>query len=348
MARDQRLESFAQGGQGDRGRPSAWLAVQAAGVSSPEVLADATPDELLGVGRAWKSLEGWTFTGKLAVVRELIRRYPRSEDEGAEALAAGGLPDEWDPRLHHEVAAALGISVVAAAKLVNLAWTLDSRLAGISKALDDGLLDPGKVRMIVDETCVLETGNLFARAEEIILAGLGKCRTWADLVRLVQRAVITVDPDGAEKRRERAEREEARLKVWRETSGTCGLQVTGLPTDEALAAQAHIEARALEYKAARIRRPLEGLRVMAFADILNGVPAAQRIAWEQARGEEARRAGTDDETDDQAARDARLRETTRQAKEKFHEEAALPPPPHNARNEEICITSTRSRSARAA
>jgi len=38
-----------------------------------------------------------------------------------------------DPRLHHEVAAALGISVVAAGRLVSLAWTLDCRLPGIQR-----------------------------------------------------------------------------------------------------------------------------------------------------------------------------------------------------------------------
>src|SRR5215471_12015913 len=109
-ARDQRLESFGQGRWSDQSGPSVWLAVEAAEVSRPEVLADATGDELLGVGRAWKSLEGWAFCGKLEVVRELIRRYPPVED-GEPGLEAGGPTAGWDRRLHHEVAAALGISV---------------------------------------------------------------------------------------------------------------------------------------------------------------------------------------------------------------------------------------------
>src|SRR5262249_25871180 len=134
---------------------SGWLALQAGDVSRPEVLGDATGDELLGIGRVWKSLETWCFTGKLAGARELIRRYPLHENDEPGA-AAGGLPDEWDPRLHHEVAAALGISVVAAGKLINLAWTLDARLPGIGQALEKNLLDPGRVRMIVDETTVLD------------------------------------------------------------------------------------------------------------------------------------------------------------------------------------------------
>jgi hypothetical protein len=46
------------------------------------------------------------------VVRELIRRCP--VNERYEADEACGLPEEWDPRLHHEIAAALGISTAAA------------------------------------------------------------------------------------------------------------------------------------------------------------------------------------------------------------------------------------------
>jgi hypothetical protein len=112
-----------------------------------------------------QALETWTFTGKLAVVRELIARHPINERDEP-GTAAGGLPDEWDPRLHHEVAAALGISVIAAGRLVNLTWTLDSRLPGIGKALEGNRLDPPRVRMIIDETSVLEDEALFGARRE--------------------------------------------------------------------------------------------------------------------------------------------------------------------------------------
>jgi hypothetical protein len=313
--RDQRLEEFAQGRWADQARPSGWLALQVCDVSRPEVIGQATEDELLGIGRAWKSLETWSFTGKLAVVRELIRRYPLNEhDEPGEE--AGGLPDEWDPRLHHEVAAALGISVAAAGKLVDLTWTLDSRLPGIGKAVEAGRLDPARVRMIVDETSVLDREDLFARAEAIILAGLAAGKTWADLQRLVQRAVITVDSQGARKRREQAEREHARIQFWRESTGTCALRGTGLPTDQALAATANIEARALDYKAVPIKRPTDILRVMAYLDLINGVTIAQRAAWAQAE-DEARQVAADD----QVAGDADLRAAASQARDKFRQKA---------------------------
>jgi hypothetical protein len=150
--------------------------------------------------------------------------------------------------LHHEVAAALGISPVAAGKLAHLAWTLDSRLRGIGQALEDGRVDPARVRLIVDGTSVLEDDLMFAKAEQVILDGLTDCKTWSALERLVERAVIIADPQGAQRRRERAAREHARLRFWRENWGTCGMQATGLPTDEALAANARIEGRARQYK----------------------------------------------------------------------------------------------------
>jgi hypothetical protein len=196
--RDQRLTWFAQGRRADVAPGSGWLAQQAGDVTQPEVLEQATDDEILGIGRAWKSLETWTFAQKLAVVRELIRRHPlRERDEPGSA--GGGLPGEWDPRLHHEVAAALGISVPAAARLAGITWTLDCRLPGISRALGENKVDPGGVRMIVDETSVLEREDLFARAEKIILAGLPRCRTWADL--LVRREALLIRVEVGDLRR---------------------------------------------------------------------------------------------------------------------------------------------------
>ena len=306
--RDLRLGDFGQGCWADQSRGSGLLALEADDVSRPEVLQGATDDEVIGIGRAWRALETWVFARKIGVVRELIRRYPANERY--EVDQAGGLPAEWDPRLHHEIAAALGISTVAAGKLANLAWTLEARLPGIGQALERNKLDPGRVKMIADETSVLDREDLFAKVEQIILAGLANCRTWTDLLRVVQGAVITVDPEGAEKRRLQAERENARIRFWHENSGTCGLQGTGLPTDQALAAHANIEARALEYKAVPIRQKIDILRVMAYLDILNGVTVDQRIAWAQA-DEAARKA-----EDEKLAAKAERRRAAQQAKAK--------------------------------
>ena len=55
--RDPRLGRFAQGKRGDAAPGSPWLALMACDVSRPELLGQATGDELLGIGRSWTRLE---------------------------------------------------------------------------------------------------------------------------------------------------------------------------------------------------------------------------------------------------------------------------------------------------
>jgi Domain of unknown function (DUF222) len=275
--RDSRWELFAQGGSGDRARPNAWQLMILSDLSGADGrCAGATDDEVFGVLGQWGAAAAWLEGRKLAVVRELIRRRPDERNSGT--ATASGLPWDWDDHLAHEIALELRISVPAARKLLWAAWALEARLPGIGTALDEGRLDAGRARTVVDETDVLLEPGKLARAEELILAGLATCTTWTDLLRLVQRAVVTVDPQGAQKRREREEKEHARVRFWREAAGTCALMGAGLPTDEALQAHAHVEQRAQAYRAAGIKRPIDILRVAAYLDLLNLVPAEDRIA----------------------------------------------------------------------
>jgi hypothetical protein len=268
IGRDSRLPLFSQGRFGDRAKPSAWQVMILNDLSGTDGSCPAaTDDEVLGLLGQWGAAASWLEARKLAVVREMIRRRPDPEGRGL-----------WDDRLAREVSLQLGVSIPGAQKLTWVAWTLAARLPAIGQALDEGRLDPGRARMVVEETDVLTDQGMLARAEQLILAGLASCRTWMDLQRLVQRAVCTVDPDGAAKRREQEERERARVRLWRESAGTCALSGTGLPTDEALASYAHVDQRAQQYRKAGIKRPIDILRVAAYLDLLNMVPAADRIA----------------------------------------------------------------------
>jgi Domain of unknown function (DUF222) len=275
--RDARWPLFAQGGPGDRAKPNAWHLMILSDLSGPDGRCPgATDDEVFGMLGQWGAAASWLEGRKLAVVRELIRRRPDERNVGE--ATASGLPWEWDERLAHEIALELRVSVPAARKLAWVAWALEARLPGIGKALDAGRIDPGRARMVVEETDVLLEPGKLAQAQELILAGMDACKTWTDLLRLVQRAVVTADPDGARKRREQEEKEHARVRFWREAAGTCALMGAGLPTDEALQAHAHVEQRAQEYRAAGIKRPIDILRVAAYLDLLNLVPATDRIA----------------------------------------------------------------------
>src|SRR5437588_8460928 len=105
---------------------------------------------IVAAGR-WDAAESWITARKLAAIRELIRRRP----EDGHAAAGGGLPDLWRKDLAEEVALELGISANAADGLISLAWTLARRLPLTAAALDAGILNLGKARMIAAETSVL-------------------------------------------------------------------------------------------------------------------------------------------------------------------------------------------------
>ena len=220
---------------------------------------------------------------------------PRPSRPGRRPGAAhGDLPDQWEEGAGHEVSGALAISLRSADNLTAFAWDLQARLPGIGAALADGTLSPLKARIISDELKVLDDEHA-AQAEKLILDQLDG-QTPAQLGRLAAQAVVTVDPDGAAKRRQHAEREEARVRFWRDNGGACALAAFGLPTDAALAANDAINDRAAAYKAAKLRPDarMDQLRVLAFLDILNGITLQARIAADRAAQAEQASASGDD------------------------------------------------------
>ncbi|MGC2004777.1 DUF222 domain-containing protein, partial [Trebonia sp.] len=299
--RDPRLAGFAEGGAGDTCPPGAGLAAVVDELSGPEWrCAGATDEELIGLLGRWDALGSWAEAGKLGVVRELLRRRARPGLGGA-APSHGDLPDQWEEGAGHEVSGALAISLRSADNLTAVAWDLRARLPGIGAALADGTLSPVKARIISDELKVLDDEHA-AQAEKLILDLLDG-QTPAQLGRLAAHAVVTVDPDGAAKRRQHAEREEARVRFWRDNGGACALAAFGLPTDAALAANDAINDRAAAYKAAKLRPDarMDQLRVLAFLDILNGITLQARIAADRAaQAEQASASGDGDSTSQSA------------------------------------------------
>jgi Domain of unknown function (DUF222) len=281
-ARDLRLAGFAEDGPGDKCPPSAALAAVVEELSGPEWrCAGATDEELMGLLGRWDALGSWAEAGKLGVVRELLRRRAHAGLGGGPSMH-GDLPDRWEEGTEHEVSAALAISLRSADNLTCFAWDLQARLPGIGAALAAGILTPLKARIISDELKVLDDQHA-AEAEKLILDQLDG-QTPAQLGRLAAQAACTVDPDGAAKRREHAEREEARVRFWRDNGGACALAAFGLPTDAALAANDAINDRAAAYKAAKTRPDarMDQLRVLAFLDILTGITLQARITSDRA------------------------------------------------------------------
>ena len=299
--RDPRLALFGGDGLDQSPAPSGALALLADELSGPgRRCPGATGNELAGLLRAWAAIESWAAGSKLAVIRELIRR----DDPPPGAGRHGDLPDAWSPSLRHELAAALSCSAQSAETTVWLAWEQQARLPGTGALLRDGTLTYAKARAVTETFKYLSDADA-ARAEALITGQLAG-KTYPQVLRLAEHAALTVDPELAERRREQAERKDARVTLFREQQGTAGLSGRDLPPDEALAAMASVNARAQDYEdcGAFGATRMDVLRAYAYLDLLNGVTTDARIACAEAQDEAAEAAEAMAWAEARAARNA--------------------------------------------
>lgn len=271
------LAGFGQGGVWETAPPSALLAMALEAAAGPEGLYEGTDaDALVGIVRQWAAIESWASAGMLATLRAVVRENA----EGRPLLRRrGDLPEGWDDSLNYEVAGALAIGPVSAGNLAGLAWTLGTRLPGIGRLLADGILTRAKAKLIAATFEPLDEDEA-ARAEALILAELAG-KTYPQVERLAWRAAQAVAPDAAERRRKGAERERARVTVFREESGAVGLSGRDLPAAQALSGHANVLARARQYEAsgAFIGETSRALEALAYLHLLNGVTARDAIAF---------------------------------------------------------------------
>jgi hypothetical protein len=282
--RDPRLALFAGDGLDGSPAPSGALALLADELSGPgRRCPGATGNELAGLLRAWAAVESWAAGAKLGVIAELIRR----DDPPLGAGRHGDLPDAWSPSLRHELAAALSCPAQSAETTAWLAWEQQARLPGTGALLSDGTLTAAKARAVTETFRYLSDADA-ARAEALILGQLAG-KTYPQVLRLAEHAALTVDPGLAERRREQAQRKDARVTLFREQQGTAGLSGRDLPPDEALAAMASVNARAQDYEdsGAFGDTRMDVLRAYAYLDLLNGVSPGARIACAEAQDEAA-------------------------------------------------------------
>ena len=274
---DPGLSGFAAGGQWSTCPPSAALAAALEAAAGPDWRCDgATREERLGVLRQCQAMEAWIANAKLGALRSLIREDDQPMPGGD---YHGDLPDGWSRSLTHEVALALAMPAVSAEGQMWVAWDLEARLPGVGALLAAGTLTYPKAKAVY-EAFQLLTDEQAAQAEALILAELpGK--THGQVSKLAAQAAVTVHPEAASERRRDAEQHKSRVQLFREESGAAALSGRDLPTDQTLAAHASVCARAQEYKdsgAFAGDTRMDQLRVAAYLDLLNGIPAAARIA----------------------------------------------------------------------
>jgi hypothetical protein len=258
---------FELGGALDASPPSASLAGLTDAVTRDGRLADLDDDELIGALRAWRRLESWCSAGTLAAMAELARRRPAERTAPAAAASPGSFPEHLSEFIGDEVAAALTLTTRTADAYLELALDLAIRLPGTARVLHEGAIDYPRARLIADLTRVLSDQD--ARAVEARILPAAGQQTTGQLRAAVSRAVLTVDPAAAAKRREEAQKD-PRVRRWREDAGTAALAGYGLPPAEVLEADQRLTDRALALRDAGLPGSLEDLRARAYLDTLLG------------------------------------------------------------------------------
>jgi hypothetical protein len=216
-----------------------WLGV-AAGASR---LLDE--DALVGVAVAARRLASWAQAAELGAVAQLAARAAAADPKIG--VAADGRPGRLGQDAVSQVSLALTLSDYSAGSWADLAVTLRWRLPATGQALACGRIDVSRARLIAEATSVLDEET--ARAVEAkVLPGAGGLVA-GELRARLRRAVIAADPEGAERRRQQAERH-AKVSLYGDDDGTATLTGSNLPVIEAAAAMARVTALARAMKAA--------------------------------------------------------------------------------------------------
>ena len=256
-------------------------------------------------GRGRRSSRG-RRAGKLGVIREMMR----CDGPPSPGSDHGDLPETWSASLRYELAAALACSTQSAEATASLAWELRARLPGIGARLEDGTLTQAKARAVTETFGQLMDADA-AAAEAMIVDQLGG----QDLP-----AGAAPGRAGRPHRRPRPGRAPPRARAEAERAGVASSASRPAPPP-CPAATCPPTRRWPRWPpstpAPRNTRspdafgdtPMDVLRAYAYLDLINGLPAAGRIAaaapqddaaeslaWAQAQARAAARAAADAKT----------------------------------------------------
>ena len=234
-------------------------------------LGQAQPGQLDEAGlvnsiTGWRKLTSWAQAQELAAVAELGRRRGVMDDPELDRDPARELSAEFAP---NEVALALTLTQFAAEWWMNLAVSMSCRLPATWSALSQGTIDLGRAKLIDAWTTPLDD-DLAGAVERKVLARAGQ-QTTGQLRASLQRAVISVDPAAAERRRTEAEKK-GRVELAGEDSGTAALSGHFLPAAQASAAWARISGMAEAMKGNGAGGGIDLLRARVFIGLLLGTP----------------------------------------------------------------------------
>jgi Domain of unknown function (DUF222) len=234
-----------------------WLAV-----SSVDGLEDGA---LAGTAASYRRLASWAQAGELAVVAELVSRSAAADHKIG--VNEQGRPARVPEEASAQVSLALTMSQASASWWSDLGVSLAWQLAATGAALRSGQIDLGRARLIAEMTGSLDDET--ARAVEARVLPRAGDQTMGQLRAALRRAVIVADPEGAERRREEAERR-AKVALYPDPDGTASLAGYNLPSIRAASAMARITALARAMKASGVGGGIDLLRAQVFLGLLLG------------------------------------------------------------------------------
>jgi hypothetical protein len=235
---------------------AAWL-----GQAEPTTLDDAG---LVNSIAGWRKVTSWAQAQELAAVAEVARRRGVADDPSLDRDPARELEAEFVP---NEIALALTMTQFAAEYWVSLAVSLSGRLPGTLSALRSGLIDLNRARLIDQYTTPLDDD--LAQAVERKVLPRAPRQTTTQLAASLRRAVMSVDPTAAERRRKAAERH-ARVELTGDDAGTAALYGRLLPAAQASAAWARISAMADHLQCRGAGGGIDLIRAQVFIGLLLG------------------------------------------------------------------------------
>src|ERR1700677_4500966 len=221
-------------------------------------------DELMGLLGTRQRLVARQHWELLMGIAEFIRRRP---EPGGKATLPGAMPQVWGEHAASELRNQLHVTLHVANDLLGLSHDLAAKLPRTSAALRDGIIDIEKAHTISLYCTPLTPAE--AAAFEEILFGIQDLEemTWGMVRDRAAQAVITVNPEAARKRREKAAKDK-RVELVPEASGNCQLAGRELPPAAALAADQNVNARARELRRLGVPGGLDELRALAYLEML--------------------------------------------------------------------------------
>ena len=236
---------------------AAWLSL----VSAAE-LGDA---DLAATAGAWRRMAAWAQAKELAAVAQIASRSAaRDEDIGT---GPDGRPARIPASAAAEVALELTMSRYGASWWAGLAVDLGWRLPGTGAALESGVIDLYRARLICEATTRLSDEAARSVESKVLPAAGGQ--TPGMLRAALRRAVIAADPEGADRRREESERQ-AKVVLYPDEEHTATLAGQRLPVIHAAAAMARIRAMARAWKASGACGGMDLLSAKVYLGLLLG------------------------------------------------------------------------------